>query len=240
MPAPPKAPEIKLQSPVSGVMVGTPMYGGQCFDAYLCGVFDLQQECHRLGIPVALHTIRNESYISRARNRVLADFLDSTASHLVFIDADIGFTGRDVLRLVAHNKPLVGATYAKKTRESYAPAFVPLPSPSFQRADDGLIEIQCLPGGFVCIQRETAAEMRGRFHDLWYFDGNTGERRVPDLFGTYTDPETRQFWTEDYAFCQRWRTAGGNVWLDPYIKLTHNGTTTFDGDPMTIFSEAPA
>ncbi len=245
MPLHPKAPAITANAPVAGVMIGAPMYGGQCFDAFLLGVWDLQHECHRLGITLALNTIRNESLIPRARNRILADFMASQCSHLVMIDADIGFAGRDVLRLVAHNKPLIGATYAKKDRTKYAPAFVPLPGPVFQREDDGLAEVMCIPGGFMCIQRDAVARMQGRFHDLWYWDQHPEpahgdqRRRIHDLFGCYTD-EARQFWSEDYAFCRRWTQCGGQVWLDPFIQLGHNGTTTFDSDPTTIFGEAPA
>lgn len=215
-------------------MIGAPMYGGVCYDNFLLGVFDLQRECYDRKIPLSLHTIRNESLIPRARNRVLADFLDSHCSHLMFIDADIGFTGRDVLRLVAHDKALIGATYAKKNRERYDPAFVPMPH-GVTVTETELIEVQCLPGGFMCISRDMAQRMAGAYRELWYRDGNTVERRVIDLFGTYTDAETRQFWSEDYAFCQRWREIGGDVWLDPNILLTHNGTTVFEGDPRSVF-----
>lgn len=238
MPVMPGAPAIEANAPVAGIMIGAPMYGGVCFDAFLLGVWDLQHECHKRGLTLGINTIRNESLIPRARNRILADFMDSQCSHLIMIDADIGFAGADVLRLVAHNKPLVGATYAKKDRARYAPAFVPMAGPVFQNEADGLAEIECLPGGFMMISRDMAAEMRGGFRDLWYWDQHGEKRRkVPDLFGCYTD-ENRQFWSEDYAFCQRWRQIGGQVWMDPFINLTHNGTTTFEGDPRTIFAEA--
>lgn len=239
MPVHPTAPAIEANAPVAGIMIGTPMYGGVCFDAFLLGVWDLQHECHKLGLTLGINTIRNESLIPRARNRILADFMASGCSHLIMIDADIGFSGRDVLRLVAHNKPLIGATYAKKDRTRYAPAFVPMAGPVFQREDDGLAEVECLPGGFMMMQREAVARMQGAYRDLWYWDQHGEQKRqIHDLFGCYTDA-SRQFWSEDYAFCQRWRGIGGQVWLDPYIQLTHNGTTTFEGDPTSIFAKAP-
>jgi hypothetical protein len=210
------------------------MYGGQCFDAYLLGVFDLQRECHARNIALSLHTIRNESLIPRARNRILADFLDSTCSHLVFIDADLGFAGRDVLRLVAHAKPLVGATYAKKNRARYDPAFVPLPH-GVVVTEAELVEVQCLPGGFMCINRDMGQRMAGAFRELWYRDSNRDGSPVLDLFATFVDPDTRNMWSEDYAFCMRWRGLGGQVWLDPNIQLTHNGTSVFEGDPRSVF-----
>jgi len=241
MPVKPGAPAIAASTEVAGIMIGAPMYGGVCFDAFLLGVWDLQHECHRLGITLGLCTIRNESLIPRARNRILCDFMESGCSHLIMIDADIGFAARDVLRLVAHDKPLIGGTYAKKDRTRYAPAFVPLPGPVFQREDDGLVEVECLPGGFMCMRRDVVERMREGFPEPWYWDQHGQRRQVHDLFGTFTDLETRQYWSEDYAFCRRWRQLGGQVWLDPYIMLGHNGTTTFDSDPTVVLGEfAPA
>lgn len=226
----------------AGVLVGTPMYGGQCFDAYLLGVFDLQQECARRGIRLGLHTVRNESLIQRGRNRVLHDFLAGDASHLMFIDADIGFSGRDVLRIVAHCQAnpgaLVGGTYAKKNRHRYDPAFVPLPEGA-RVTDAELVEVMCLAGGFLCVPRDVACRMAGAFRELWYRDGTTGDEHVLDLFATFADPVTRQYWSEDYAFCIRWRQLGGRVLLDPNIQLSHTGTTSFDGDPTSVFANPP-
>lgn len=240
MPVNDGAPEIAFKGAISGLMVGTPMYGGLCHDAYLLGMLDLQHLCIDMRVPLATHTIRNESLIHRARNRILRDFIDSSCSHLIFIDADIGFVGRDVFRLVAHGKEMAGATYAKKNREKYDPALVPLDGPS-RVTDDHLIEVACLPGGFLMLHRDVVNRLIGVHQDLWYWDHHeTGRRRVHDLSACYIDPVTRTMWSEDYALCQRWRAMGGQVWLDPNISLSHNGTSTFEGDPRSVFVSAPA
>jgi hypothetical protein len=241
----PDAPEIELRGPVSGLMVGTPMYGGQCFDAYLEGMLDLQDTCRAAGVPRCFARIRNESLNHRARNRILADFIASPCSHLLFIDADIGFTGRDALRLVAHTTQpggphVLGATYPKKNREKYDPALVMLPHP-MQVTPTQTLEVRCLPGGFLMLTRDAVLRLMGAHHDAWYWctaaDG--APRRIIDLTACYIDPQTRTLWSEDYALCERWRAIGGQVWLDPNILLTHNGTTTFDGDPRSVFMNPP-
>ena len=245
MPVRDGAPAIELNGTVAGLMIGTPMYGGQCFDAYLAGMLDLQMACTAAGVPMAFSRIRNESLIHRARNRILADFADSHCSHLLFVDADIGFTGRDALRLVAHTtgpgRPqVVGATYPKKTREKYDPALVALPGP-VKVTDGEMIEVRCLPGGFLMITRDAVLRLSGAHRDDWYWDvGDGTPRRMLDLTACYIDPETRTLWSEDYALCNRWRAIGGHVWLDPNIQLTHNGTTTFDGDPRSVWGLASA
>lgn len=242
MPVRPGAPAVAADCPVTGIMVGTPMFGGQCYDAYLHGMLDLRAECAARGLPFGCVTLRNESDIKRARNRVMAEFLASSYSHLVFIDADIGFEARDVLRLVAHNFDYVGATYAKKNRARTDFAVVPLMEA--RRLRSGLIEVAALPGGFFCITRDLAMRMFQGYADRRYMlspperKGEPWEMWLSDLFGSIIDPETREYWTEDYAFSRRWRELGESVWLDPHIVLEHSGTSVFTGDPTEMFVPA--
>ena len=69
-----------------------------------------------VGVKATVKPIGNESLITRARNCLFSDFMDSEENytHLLFIDADIGFTSMDVMKLLKCDKPLVGATYPHK------------------------------------------------------------------------------------------------------------------------------
>jgi hypothetical protein len=57
------------------------------------------------------------------------------------------------------------------------------------------------------------------------------------LFDTMIDPETGHYLSEDYAFCRRWRSIGGRLWLDTRGKLSHIGTHEFDGAPGLRFGQ---
>ena len=63
----------------------------------------------------------NESLIQRARNYIVDEFLRSDCTHLLFIDADIGFDPRDALALLAlqisdpEKYDVVCGPYPKKT-----------------------------------------------------------------------------------------------------------------------------
>jgi hypothetical protein len=65
-------------------------------------------------IPLAFGTIANESLVTRARNVLVAYFLASDYTHLMFIDADIEFQTEDILKLYAHKKDVVVGAYPKK------------------------------------------------------------------------------------------------------------------------------
>jgi hypothetical protein len=49
-----------------------------------------------------------------------------------------------------------------------------------------------------------------------------------------------RYLAEDYAFFARWRKIGGQVWLDPAIKLRHHGAQAIVGDPMQMFEPGGA
>ena len=61
---------------------------------------------HKNKFKVHLNTMGNESLVTRARNTLVSQFLDycekddKSFTHLMFIDADIGFNGEAVTRLL--------------------------------------------------------------------------------------------------------------------------------------------
>lgn len=103
------------------IFVGTPMYGGNAHGLYTKSCTDLAILCTKYGIDVKFYYLFNESLVQRARNYVVDEFLRSECTHLLFIDADIGFRAKDVLSLVGiqisdpDKYDVVTAPYPKKT-----------------------------------------------------------------------------------------------------------------------------
>lgn len=103
------------------IFVGTPMYGGQCDGMFCKSTNELSQLCAQHGIPLKFYYLFNESLIQRARNYVVDEFLRSDATHLMFIDSDIGFKAGDVLALLGiqtmypEKFDILTAPYPKKT-----------------------------------------------------------------------------------------------------------------------------
>jgi hypothetical protein len=102
------------------LFIATPMYGGMCAGMFTKAIADLTALCAVNGIEIMLYFLSNESLITRARNYCCDAFLRSGATHLMFIDADIGFTPQDVVALMAMtadpNSPydVIGGPYPKK------------------------------------------------------------------------------------------------------------------------------
>ena len=101
------------------LFLATPMYGGNCVGMYTRAVADLAAICAKYQIPLQLYFLFNESLITRARNYCADEFLRSDATHMLFIDSDIGFNPQDVLALLAiqddeSEYDVIGAPYPKK------------------------------------------------------------------------------------------------------------------------------
>ena len=102
------------------LFLATPMYGGQCAGMYTRSIADLAALCAAHQIPLQIYYLFNESLITRARNYCCDEFMRSDASHMMFIDSDIGFDPKDVIALMAlqSQEPekynIIGGPYPKK------------------------------------------------------------------------------------------------------------------------------
>lgn len=101
------------------LFIATPMYGGQCAGMYTRSIADLSALCAKYNIPLQIYYLFNESLITRARNYCVDEFMRSGATHLMFIDSDIGFNPQDVIAMLAlqtDESPydVIGGPYPKK------------------------------------------------------------------------------------------------------------------------------
>jgi len=102
------------------LFLGVPMYGGMAHGLFTKSLADLSAVCTQHGVELRTYFLFNESLISRARNYVCDEFMRSNSTHMLFVDADIGFDPRDVLAMLALQSDdteydVMAAPYPKKT-----------------------------------------------------------------------------------------------------------------------------
>lgn len=224
------------------VFFATPCYGGQVTDQFFLSMFRMSQTFMQHGINFRITTLRNESLVTRARNIMVAMFLESDCSHLMFIDADIEFESESVLRALAYDKPIMAAAYPKKALPiQYAINFKFRDQATKQvRVENGAVEVLDASTGFFLIKREVIEKMIQAYPELHYRnDSNIDEKfnkHCYSFFDTLHDPDDNRYLSEDYTFCRRWQKIGGEIWLDPNTKLNHIGAYTFEGDVGKIIN----
>lgn len=227
------------------VFFATPCYGGLVTDQFFLSIFKATQELVRHGITFRLTTLRNESLVTRARNILTAMFLDSGATHLFFIDADIEFDPDSVIRMLAMDKDIIAGAYPKKALPvQYAMNFKYTDPVKKQiRVENGAVEVWDASTGFFCIKREVFEKMMVAYPHLHYKNDSNIDPKLQKfcyaLFDTMIDTDENgdnRYLSEDYTFCRLWQRLGGEIWMDPNTRLNHVGSYTFEGDLSKIIS----
>lgn len=223
-------PEVLAYLRTTHVHFCLPMYNGICNEATFISMIKFSIIAAKLGINYSIDTMVNESLITRGRNNLVAKFLfNQAATHLMFIDVDLGFDAESILRLLCANQDLVGGVYPmKRIPIRYVINTVPNPV-----VNGELVEVSTLGTGFMLIKREVIEKMIAAHPELKYRDnigiGAQYEPLMYGLFDTMIDPDGN-YLSEDWTFCYLWRLMGGKVFADTGIKLDHTGYHKYAGD----------
>lgn len=157
-------------------------------------------------------------YISRARETMMRKAMDVCADAIVFIDHDLSWNPQDMLTLLETEGDVVAGTYRfREDEEKYMGAILTgLDGRPIVR-DDGCVQAECVPAGFLKVTRNAINRFMMAYPDLMYVDGGT---LTVDLFNHGAHKGV--WYGEDYAFCRRWRELGGDIWIVPNLNLTHH------------------
>ena len=177
------------------LFLATPMYGGACAGMYARSIADLSATCAKHDIPLQIYYLFNESLITRARNYCVDEFLRSDATHLMFIDSDIGFNPQDVIALLAlqtdeSEYDVIGGPYPKKciswekikiavdkgfadddanVLEKFVGDYVFNPKGGMAEIPiNKPVEVMELGTGFMMIRRETFTKYKEAYPELSY------------------------------------------------------------------------
>lgn len=207
-----------------------PMYGGQCNEATFIAMIKFTIIAAKMGINYSIDTMVNESLIPRGRNNLVAKMLHNTAAtHLMFIDVDLGFEPEAILRLLLANQDVVGGVYPmKRVPTRYVINTVPNP-----QVMGDLVEVSTLGTGFMMVKRNVLEKMIQAHPELKYRDNiGIGQQYEPFMYGLFDTmiDKDDNYLSEDWTFCYLWRLMGGKIFADTGIKLDHTGYHKYEGD----------
>ena len=152
------------------------------------------------------------SQISMSRNMHVREALgfEPKATHLLWLDSDMVVPSDGLVRLLAHDKDIVGAFYNKRVPPYETVGHL---IDSSDIAKGGLRRADVMPGGFVLVKREVYEKLP----PPWYREGY-------DLsLATAIDPDGTL--GEDVSFSRAAISAGYDIWcdLDLSFQIGHIG-----------------
>lgn len=224
-----------MSLPKPALMIGLPAYGGQVTTGFMESLLRLVEAARHNGIAMTLKILGQESLIPRGRNTLVAEFLGRPElSHLLFIDADMGFEPQSILRMLAFGKPVTGVACPKKGIDwarVHAAATAGQPPEMLARlgldfalnlidedvkADgqvpvtQGFVRVGKCGTGIMMIERRVFTALAQQFPELRYendiagYDNAHTRGNFWGFFDTLHHPVSRRYLSEDYAFCHRW------------------------------------
>ncbi len=209
------------------VHIAMPCYGGMLTESTFMSFIKWANTARQLGIDWTLETMVNESLISRARNTLTAKFLDMPeATHLFFVDADIGWEPWHLLVLLNRNVDVIGGLYPMKTMPI---KWVVNGFEGAEEGPDGLQEVSKAGTGFLLMKKEVFHKMNSHPAVKQYKNDIGLDPRYDKHLKTYFDTAVRQnrYYSEDWTFCENWRDLGGRIWVDKRVLLRHSGSYVF-------------
>lgn len=209
------------------VLIATPTY--QSLSAgYVLALYNSQAALAAAGIESMLGIFSGNCHVDDSRNKLVAEFLATECTDLMFIDADVHWRAGDLVRLLQYDRGVVAGAYPfRETDEGYPVRWLTAPGERMYTDADGLLEVAAVATGFLRIRREVLeqmAEHAPKFTDKGPLDG---ARTLPLIFERVIHNGER--WGGDYNFCRKWRDLGGTIWLDPEMRFEHYGEHAYQG-----------
>jgi hypothetical protein len=215
-----------------------PCYGGQLTESTFMSYIKWSNTARQLGIDWTMETLTNESLISRARNTLTAKFLhNKDSTHLLFIDADIGFEPWHILVLLNRQVDVIGGLYPMK---SLPIKWCVNGIEGGEEGTDGLQEVSKTGTGFLLIKRDVFEKLNAHPATKPFINDIGLSAELNPYMKTYFDTAVREnrYYSEDWTFCENWRDLGGKVWVDKRVLLRHTGTYTFAHEAQETLIDA--
>jgi hypothetical protein len=213
------------------VFIATPTLDGSLDCRYVAALLHSTAALTRRGITFEICFEVGNSLIPDARNKLVAKFLASRHTDILFIDSDLSWSAPDLLKILSYDMPFVAGVYQRKSLSKLD--FTVKFGASITLDPHGLIEAERTGTGFMRLRRDCLAAMVSAYPQLKLKDPATPPSDW--LYALFdTSIANGQYLGEDFTFCDRWRAVGGKVMIDPQINFAHIGTKAFD-EPLMNF-----
>lgn len=228
------------------IFIFVPAFGQQITATTFLTTHALRQHLMTKGIGGGISTLSFPD-IAELRSMAVTVWYDTmpNSSHILFIDADMGFPPDLVTDMVMFNEGVVGAVYPqRKLPLSWAGSGTG--AEATQRKGD-FMQVEGVGFGCTLIRRDVITKMIEKYPELidtrlhLHPAGDTlrqtGTNRLLRFFEKM-DIAERGLISEDLSFCIRWRNCGGEVWASIGHRMSHVGPYDYAGRYLDMVEAA--
>lgn len=217
--------EIKVN-----LFIGTPCYNSQIHSDYLHSIISF----YEAKIPFTIMTLGNESLITRGRNQIISYFYNTmNYTHLLFLDADIFLHANGLMRLLYHDKDVIGAPVALKGKHIETGASVYNVGRQLGEEKDLIMTDRVGTAVFMLSRNavNVLIDKAKEDNDVYYPNPHTRGDANPNvkLYDVFkTGVFNKDYLSEDYYVCKTLMELGFNIYVDPQVRTRHNGMFVFE------------
>ncbi len=213
------------------VMLATPAYNPPGLE--FINIRDMiAQDLQAHAIACTTLTSPGDSLVMRGRHTLMAEFLKSACTHLLFWDVDIEPKDPSIVRqMLMTGHDIVGG--ACPFRGDGGGVVCNIRQIDKDRGMIDTDEVQCVEvseigTGFLLMSRKAIVKMCEAHPELMYFSDLPSGYGEPmwSLFDTVI--VDRRFLSEDYFFCRLWRGVGGSVYVYVPFEARHWGRKGYE------------
>jgi hypothetical protein len=228
--APAQVPGQRYDFSKSHLHIGIPCYGGQVSEPTMTSLLRFILLAQQAGLNWSLDTMVNESLVTRARNNLMAKMMtNKSATHFMFIDADIRFQPESILQMMACDKEVIGGLYPKKA----LPVNYVINLKPETKVQGDIFTVDTMGTGFLLFKREVYEKLCAAHPETKYVDDvGLGKQYEPTMYAIFdvAIDARGHYLSEDWQFCRRWSAIGGEIWAHGKVLLNHIGHYEFVGD----------
>jgi len=219
------------------IHICTPTYGNSFAKNYVVSLAQTLLWAPGAGATVTFSCFEN-SFLPYGRDVLTNAMIKGDAEVCFFIDSDVGWTTADLEHALSAplSVEMLSGLYPRKE-----PPYTP-PVQLMPKRVGGLEQLASCGAGWLMLRRSALA----RLADHTVEDrlcGPPGDRMLA-LWTPEFLPGVGTL-SEDVSFCRLFRAAGGEIWADPRIQLTHQAVTLLDlralrGSRPAAVADSPA
>lgn len=149
-----------------------------------------------------------------ARNAACMRTLESGADYLFFLDSDVIPPRDAILRLLAHQQPIISGVYCRRSPPVAIPVMIKDGQWVTNYPPNSIIEVDLVGAGCLLIHRSVLESLPPQRPGRHWFDWRVDMAGVPD-----SGPHL----SEDFTFCHHCRQNGYKILVDTSIQCRHIG-----------------